>query len=166
MDPVVPEGLSVLEIMLRVTPGRLAPLDPDGGERGPGKWSRREELGHLIDSAANNHQRVVRMQLGATAIADYDAEPWVEVQRYDSRSWEELVELWSVLNRHLSITAARVPDSGWSSRASIGASPPETLAFIIDDYVRHLRGHLEHIGVLFDDLPRIRDFKGRPGGAT
>ncbi|MFI5402202.1 MAG: DinB family protein, partial [Planctomycetota bacterium] len=68
-------------------------------DRGPGKWVRKEILGHLIDSAANNIQRFVRAALaGRLAFPSYDQDPWVALQRYRQRPWRELVGLWEALN--------------------------------------------------------------------
>lgn len=65
--------------------------------RGAGKWTTKDLLGHLIDSAANNHQRVVRAQLEeAYSGPGYAQEAWVAAQQYRDRSWTELVELWGV----------------------------------------------------------------------
>ncbi|PYQ41688.1 MAG: hypothetical protein DMF77_15140 [Acidobacteria bacterium] len=60
-----------------------------------GKWSRKQVLGHLIDSAANNHQRFVRGQLGPSlAFPGYEQDKWVAAQAYQQRSWADLVALW------------------------------------------------------------------------
>src|SRR5215831_2492954 len=68
----------------------------------PGKWSPKQILGHLIDSAANNHLRFVRAQLANDfTFPGYEQERWVDVQRYDSSSWTDLVQLWSYYNLHL-----------------------------------------------------------------
>src|SRR5580700_1612062 len=67
-----------------------------------GKWSRKEILGHLIDSAANNHQRFVRGQLDRELITPgYAQEQWVETERFNDREWNELVQFWIAYNRHL-----------------------------------------------------------------
>src|SRR5579872_3952278 len=83
---------------------RLIAIGEVGAARisGPEKWSRKEILGHLIDSAANNHQRFVRLQIeDLLEFPGYQQNDWVSRQKYDARKWIELVELWSVYNRHL-----------------------------------------------------------------
>lgn len=73
-----------LESVLKVS-GRLRAIDEkDASLRpGPGKWSKKEILGHLIDSAANNHQRFVRLQLAQRLeLPGYEQEGWVSVQHY------------------------------------------------------------------------------------
>src|SRR5205085_12019680 len=67
-----------------------------------GKWSSKQRLDHLIDSAANNHQRFIRAQLdGPTAFPGYAQEDWVERNGYGDASWRDLVALWQAYNLHL-----------------------------------------------------------------
>ena len=100
----------------------------------------------MIDSAANNHQRFVRAQLGQElAFPGYERERWVAVQRYQDESWEALVALWQHYNRHLLHVMVRVPGEQWRRRCVIGDSNPVTLEFLMKDYVVHLKHHLEQI---------------------
>ena len=77
----------------------------------PAEWSAKEILGHLIDSAANNHQRFVRAQFtDDLAFPCYDQEKWVQAQRYDRVPWQELIGLWHAYNRHLLHVIACTPE--------------------------------------------------------
>jgi hypothetical protein len=80
----------------------------------PGKWSPKEIIGHLIDSASNNHGRFVRAQLQDDLIFDgYEQAEWVRVEAYQERKWVDLVRLWQAFNHHLANvmeTAARGAD--------------------------------------------------------
>src|SRR5206468_7152636 len=70
--------------------------------RAPGKWSPKQVIGHLIDSAANNHQRFVRGQEGPELhFPPYAQDHWVGCQRYQDRAWDDLTGLWYAYNRHL-----------------------------------------------------------------
>jgi len=112
----------------------------------PEKWSAQEILGHLIDSAANNHQRFVRAQQQDTfTFPGYDQDHWVRVQDYNRRSWTELVELWRLQNVHLAQIVARIPDEKLSMECRIGSNEPVTLKYLIEDYFVHLRHHLGQI---------------------
>lgn len=112
----------------------------------PGKWSKKEILGHLIDSASNNHQRFVRAQLSPEIrLPAYEQAPWVRTQRYQDESWETLVRFWSDYNMHLAHVIAGMAKESLPHRCFIGESEPVTLEFLARDYVRHLKHHLEQI---------------------
>jgi hypothetical protein len=111
-----------------------------------GKWSKKEILGHLVDSAANNHQRFVRAQLAPRIeLPGYAQEEWVACQAYQARPWEELIKLWEALTRHLAHLVARVPEGSLGAECRIEGSAPVTLEFVMRDYLRHLRHHLLQI---------------------
>jgi len=112
---------------------------------GPGKWSRKQILGHLIDSAANNHQRVVRAQPGGSLVFGYDQVAWVEANAYQGRAWSELVELWVALNRHFAAAVQAVPAGKREAPCAAGAEDPQPLEWWMRDYVRHMKHHLEQI---------------------
>src|SRR5262252_10395120 len=76
----------------------------------PGKWSKKEILGHLIDSATNNHQRFVRAQISdELTFPGYEQDEWVRRQDYNSKPWNELVELWRLFNRHVAHIIRNLP---------------------------------------------------------
>lgn len=112
----------------------------------PGKWTRKEVLGHLIDSASNNHARFVRAQLTENpAGPGYEQDGWVAVQRYREEPWKDLVDLWLAYNRHLLHVIANVRPEALDHQITIGAGMPVTLAFVMKDYVRHMKHHLAQI---------------------
>jgi hypothetical protein len=110
------------------------------------EWSKKEILGHLIDSAANNHQRFVRAaENRAAGFPTYDQEQWVRIQRYNEASWSLLVTLWSTYNTHLSRVIECIPQGAESSPCNVGEENPVSLDFVVKDYLRHLRLHLTDI---------------------
>ena len=115
-------------------------------ERGAGKWTRKEILGHLIDSAANNHQRFVRAQITSPfSWPGYDQEAWVLLHRYRGRPWVELVDLWMALNRQVAAVIESVPAEKLQTPCIIGDQDPMPLEWWMRDYLRHLKHHLEQI---------------------
>jgi hypothetical protein len=112
----------------------------------PEAWSIKEIIGHLIDSAANNHQRFIRaQQADHLTFPGYDQDAWVRLQGYQERPWLELIEFWALSNRHLSQTIRRIPDSAERVTCRIGDGDAVTLRFLVEDYVAHLRHHLKQI---------------------
>jgi hypothetical protein len=115
-------------------------------DRGPGKWLKKEILGHLIDSAANNHQRFVRAQFANPFVwPGYEQTAWVALQGYRERPWPELVELWVALNRHVAALIELVPAEKLSTLCTIGDHKPESLEWWMRDYLRHLKHHLAQL---------------------
>ena len=112
-----------------------------------GGWCARQIIGHLIDSACNNHRRFVLGQSPALTKYDgYDGDAWVAHQHYEKVPWRDLVTLWTAYNRHLAHVISCVPDDV-AAREAIGPDGDErvTLAFLMDDYVTHMQHHLEQI---------------------
>ena len=112
----------------------------------PGGWTRRQVLGHMLDSAANNHQRFVRAALdGHYSGPGYAQDAWVEIHGYADLPWETLLELWVAAHGTLERVLARIPEERLGARCVIGEGAPVTLQFLIDDYIAHQRHHLEQI---------------------
>ena len=112
----------------------------------PDRWTIKEVVGHLIDSAANNHQRFVRAQ-GTTELVfpKYDQNDWVRLQRYGEVKWAPLLDLGSAYTPHLCHVIRCVNLGALEVRCLIGPYEPVTLRFLIEDYVVHLRHHLRKI---------------------
>jgi hypothetical protein len=117
----------------------------------PGGWSRKQLMGHLIDSASNNHQRFVRAALAdALEFPGYDTPGCVRIQALEARpgiAWPLLVDLWASYNRYLVHVIRRLPAAKLEVVCRIGSNAPVSLGYLVEDYVRHLVHHLDGIGV-------------------
>lgn len=123
----------------------------------PGKWSPREIIGHLIDSASNNHQRFVRAQFQEDLIfPGYAQDAWVSAQQYQEAPWEELLMLWRSFNLHIArVMEAASAEEKLRPRArhnlhelawkSFPKERPATLDYFMADYVAHHQHHLDQI---------------------
>jgi len=112
----------------------------------PKKWSRKEILGHLLDSASNNHQRFVRATLeNELAFPGYDQEGLVKLQKFSEMDWDFLVDFWAAYNRFLAHVLSLLPASAAKITCNIGNNAPATLQFVAEDYVAHLKHHLNQI---------------------
>jgi len=122
-----------------------------------GKWSAQEIIGHLVDSASNNHGRFVRAQLGDDLFfPGYDQAAWVSVQQYSAADWSELIALWRTFNSHIAHVVERIPqDVATQPRAyhnldeiawkTVPREQPATLEYFVRDYVAHMKHHLAQI---------------------
>jgi len=116
-------------------------------------WSIKEIIGHLIDSAANNHQRFVRLQLvEQLTFPDYgqDNIHWVRIQNYRDRKWEELLGLWRHFNIQLAYIIRSVDPACLSHVWQLDAKTRVTLFDLMTDYLRHLEDHLDQIADTLD----------------
>lgn len=130
---VIAEAMPALEAL----PAEAAALVP-----APGKWSVQQVLGHLCDSAMNNQQRIVRLQLQpALDLPGYDQDGWVRVQRYELLGWHDVLVLWRSLNQHLAHTVEHV-DPATLGHVWHYQEKALSLGFIIEDYIAHMEHHL------------------------
>ena len=110
----------------------------------PGKWSKKEILGHLIDSATNNHQRFVRGQFENTPEIRYDQNKWNAFSFYADIDYKQLISFWTVYNKQLIEIIKRIPTENLQRQIKVGNNLL-TLEFLITDYVAHLEHHLKQI---------------------
>lgn len=124
---------------------RAIPAESTARSPKPGKWSQREELGHLIDSATNNHVRFALASIdGEFRAPGYAQDDWVRIHAYNQASWGELVDVWYHDNSLLSHLIRNIVDEDMDNRCVIG-SKEFTLGFIMADYIVHMQHHLDHI---------------------
>ncbi|MEM7582657.1 MAG: DinB family protein [Acidobacteriota bacterium] len=134
--------------LVDTTADMLRALDQETARTKPGsdKWSIQEILGHLLDSAFNNHQRFVRaQQVDRLEFPKYEQDTWIALQGYNDMPWLELIELWRLANRHVARVVERVPAEQLGTMCEIEPYEPATLEFLIEDYLDHHRHHLRQI---------------------
>lgn len=121
--------------------------DQQSLQKREGGWSRREELGHLIDSCVNNHVRFTTAAIqGKYEGASYDADQWVELHGWSDINWPDLVALWRQHNQALERVVDRLPAERLTAQCVIGNGEAVTLEWLVRDYVDHLQHHVSQIG--------------------
>jgi len=127
-------GVEAASCLLRRVPEGTARQRP-----ATGGWSAAETVGHLVDSAVNNPGRFVRAQGGERVFPGYAQDAWVERQGYADAPWPELVDLWRLVNRQVVRAVERMDPTVAEVEVQVGDGPPVTVAFLVADYVAHLR---------------------------
>jgi hypothetical protein len=146
------------EDTIRTATARLQEISADESIKSlDGEWSPKQIVGHLIDSAANNHQRFVRAQFTDTLeFPGYEQDQWVSAQKYHDESWPDLIELWRAYNMHLLHVVSVIPEPVRTQPRdrhnlddiafkTFDRNTPATLDYLIRDYVDHLKHHLDQI---------------------
>jgi len=149
-------GEHLRDVVLAATPTLEAMSDADASRSsGAGSWSAKQVIGHLIDSASNNHQRFVRARFRDDLVFDgYDGDQWVAAQQYANAPWPSLVTLWREFNLHLARVIETTPDEirlqprvhhNLGEIAFQKLAEPPTLDAFMHDYVDHLQHHLGQV---------------------
>ena len=158
----MPSYIAELRTTIFQTTPLLEAIDEEASRRrpAPGKWCAREIIGHLIESASNIPQRFVRAQYQEPLVfPGYDQDAWVEFQRYRDAPWRELITLWSSFNLQIARVMECIPDEvsnrprkdhnldelAWKP---VPRDAPSTLDYFMNDYVDHLKHHLNQIRAL------------------
>lgn len=113
----------------------------------PEKWSKKEILGHLIDSAQNNLRRFVVTQYEQNNRIVYNQDAWVRTQNYQETDTAEIIQLWLLLNRQISRTLKHLPEAKLLYTCNTGKDAEElcTIEYLMADYVEHMLHHLAQI---------------------
>jgi hypothetical protein len=133
--------LQSMHASLLTVPGKLADIPwREGG------WTRKEILGHLMDSAANNRQRFVRAATeGSYAGPSYLQQAWVDAHGYKRQSWPTLLGWWETEQQILAAVVENIPADRLDVRCTVGENAPVSLRFLIEDYLAHHREHVAQI---------------------
>ncbi len=110
----------------------------------PEKWSKKEILGHLIDSAANNHQRFIRIQFEDIPVISYDQNKWNSFSYHNRMDSRQLIQFWTSYNKQIAELFKYIPEDALNRKCIAGGNEV-SLEFLIVDYVSHLEHHLKQI---------------------
>lgn len=141
-EDILIEILSIVESL----PTQLKAIPASKFNEKPGnKWSKKEILGHLVDSATVNTQRLIRGQVEDRPQIYYEQDEWVSIQAYQQYNDDSLITLWESLNRHLVHVASNIPEKNLQRTCVMKNGQPVSLAFLIEDYIVHLQHHIKQI---------------------
>ena len=144
---MVKQTIAKLESLCDFAPQLISALDETefSIKPSPTQWSKKEIIGHLIDSATNNHQRFVRIQFEETPFISYDQDKWNTFGCYTQANSAQLILFWTTYNKHLAELLKNIPPENYTCTCKVGKEKIVTLEFLIIDYVAHLEHHLHQV---------------------
>jgi len=148
-----------LLLIIRLYHHKLTAMDGVAAGKRPSKnkWSRKEVLGHLVDSAANNHRRfVISHKMKDMVFEGYNQNQWVASQDYNERNWQELVTLWKSFNIHIAHIIRHYNQGAFIREHTLHnlhkisfntllEDEPATIHYLAEDYVDHMEYHLKRM---------------------
>lgn len=140
------KSIQRLQLLCEAIPNLLLEIDEASFSKkiNPEKWSKKEIIGHLIDSATNNHHRFVRGQFEEFPQITYDQDKWNTYSYYQQIDGKQIISFWAAYNRQLLALIKQLPTDKLNNKISRGDDYP-TIGFLIDDYVVHLEHHLKQV---------------------
>lgn len=143
---MIEKAISQLSYITEKVPSILAEIGEEkmSIKPSPNKWSKKEIIGHLIDSATNNHQRFVRGQFETIPEICYDQNKWNEYSFYQQIDSKQIISFWVTYNKQLIEIIKRIPTENLKKQIKVGENLL-TIEFLIADYVEHLEHHLKQV---------------------
>lgn len=143
---MISKAIQRLEEIVITIPSKLHSIDSwDVQHQSPGKWSKKQILGHLIDSASNNHQRFIRIQFEDEPTIWYDQNEWVDKSGYSEMDVQLLIDLWTSYNKFLIQIIKNIQPESMNKMCVMKDGSKLTLEYLMIDYVHHLDHHLNQI---------------------
>lgn len=141
------EAISRLQFLIDTIPSLLMDIDEIkfSEKQNLEKWSKKEILGHLIDSATNNHQRFVRCQFENIPSIVYEQNNWNKFNFYQQIDKNQIIEFWTVYNKQLVQLMKNIPCENLLRECKTSDKKNYTIGYLISDYVEHLEHHLKQI---------------------
>jgi hypothetical protein len=145
----IQSAIEELSELVTTLPAEWRPIPDEQAarRRSDGGWSRKQIVGHMIDSATVNQQRFIRALAGDSDFSLlYAQEEWVDLNGYQSRDWSEIIDLWKAINLHLLSVCRRIGEDQADLICGKDGDPgPWTLAHRVPDYAAHLKMHVEQM---------------------
>lgn len=143
---MITQSIARLQYLCDTIPDLLLQIgEPAFSAQPAGKWSPKQIIGHLIDSATNNHHRFIRGQFEDTPLITYDPDKWNDKGYYQQMDGKALISFWAAYNRHLLTLLKHIPADQLNNQVNTGGGVCHTLEFVINDYVVHLEHHLHEV---------------------
>jgi len=144
---MIEKSIERLQFLCNTIPSLLLEIDETifSMKTKPEKWSKKEIIGHLIDSATNNHHRFVRGQFEETPIITYDQNKWNENNYYQKINSIQIISFWEAYNRQLLELIKHIPKEKLNYKINTGDENNLTIGFLIEDYIQHLEHHLKQV---------------------
>ncbi|OFY93199.1 MAG: hypothetical protein A3K10_06585 [Bacteroidetes bacterium RIFCSPLOWO2_12_FULL_31_6] len=134
-----------LQFLCDTIPDLLTAIDEQtfSSKSNPEKWSKKEIIGHLIDSAANNHHILVRGQFEQEPKITYDQNNWNKSNFYQQIDSKQIISFWTTYNKQLLELVKRIPNHKLENK--VQTENLVRIQFLIDDYVAHIEHHLQQV---------------------
>lgn len=142
---MIKNSINRLKYLCEIIPNLLTNIDDDTfNQKTKDKWSKKEIIGHLIDSATNNHQRFVRAQFEEKPNIAYDQNNWNRYNYYQEIDKKQIIDFWTVYNKQILELVSRISQDNLQRECLVGGQSL-TIEFLINDYITHLEHHLEQV---------------------
>lgn len=143
---MIEKAISRLSLIIETVPSILAEIAEEkmSLKPFPDKWSKKEIIGHLIDSATNNHQRFIRGQFENIPEIRYDQNKWNEYSFYQQIDSKQIISFWTIYNKQLIEIIKLIPTENLKRQIKVGENLL-TIEFLIADYVEHMEHHLNQV---------------------
>jgi hypothetical protein len=113
----------------------------------PDKWSKKEIMGHLCDSAMVNLQRFIRCTFEENFKLVYEQDEWVKAQHYQELTIDEVLQLWKMLNLQIIHVLDQYPPERMQAKCDNSKvdTSLHTVEWLAQDYLQHLQHHLSQV---------------------
>lgn len=143
---MIKQALAQLTLIVEKAPSMLTQISEEkmSEKPAPNKWSKKEIIGHLVDSATNNHHRFVCGQFEAIPEIRYDQNGWNKYSFYQQIDSKQIILFWTIYNSQLIELIKRIPTDNLKRQVKVGDNLL-TIEYLFIDYVEHLEHHLKQV---------------------